>query len=240
MDALSAAAASGLRARLESLELLANNLANASTTGYKSDRESYSLYVAPEASVDDFPTTLPVISRDWTDFSQGALRATGNALDMAIDGQGFFAVNGPKGTLYTRNGAFRVRADGVLATSEGYPVRGSGGAPIQVDANRPVEILPDGTVRQSGQTVGQMELAEFVSTAALVKQQGTYFRASAAAKPGSSRVSQGKLEGSNVEGPESAVRLIAVMRQFEMLQKAINLGGEMNRRALEEVARVGS
>jgi flagellar basal-body rod protein FlgF len=239
MDALSASAASGLRARMESLDLLANNLANAATSGYKTDRESYGLYVAPEAQANDFPATLPVIEREWTDFSPGALRPTGNALDLAIEGRGFFAVNGPQGPLYTRNGALRV-AGGQLASPEGYAVRGTGGAAIPVDPARPVEILPDGTVRQGGATVGQIEIVDFPSASALVKRDGTYFRAASPPQAASGAVvGQGKLEGSNVGAPESAVRLIGVMRQFEMLQKAISLAADMNRRAIEEVARVG-
>jgi len=96
MDALTAIAASGLRSRMESLDLLANNIANATTGGYKSDREFYSLYSAPEA---ESLSTMPVIERPWTDFSQGSLRRTGNPLDLALSGKGFFAVTGPAGPL---------------------------------------------------------------------------------------------------------------------------------------------
>src|SRR5947199_6209968 len=98
MDPLTAVAASGLRARMESLELLANNVANASTGGYKADREFYGLYAAPEA--DDNGSTMPLIERPWTDLSQGPLQSTGNPLDLALTGRGFFAVDGPRGPLY--------------------------------------------------------------------------------------------------------------------------------------------
>lgn len=92
MDPLSATAASGLRARMESLDLLANNVANASTGGYKADREFYSLYAAPEA---DDGSTMPVIERPWVDLSQGVLQTTGNSLDVALNGKGFFSVQAP-------------------------------------------------------------------------------------------------------------------------------------------------
>src|SRR5947208_8328714 len=101
MDALTGAAASGLRARMESLDMLANNLANAETGGYKTDREFYNLYVAPEAAAGESPTTMPLVERPWTDFSQGTIRQTGNSLDFALSGKGFFAVDGPTGPLYT-------------------------------------------------------------------------------------------------------------------------------------------
>src|ERR1035441_9693053 len=95
MDPMTAIAASGLRARMESLDLLANNIANASTGGYKADREFYSLYVAPETAGNDSPSTMPLIERPWVDHAQGALRSTGNPLDVALSGKGFFSVNGP-------------------------------------------------------------------------------------------------------------------------------------------------
>src|SRR4029077_17190547 len=161
MDPLTAIAASGLRARMESLDLLANNIANASTGGYKADREFYSLYVAPEAAGNDTSSTMPLIERPWVDHAQGALHATGNPLDVALSGKGFFAVNGPSGPLYTRNGSFRLATDGKLTTSDGYPVRGSQGAPLNLQASRPIEISRDGTVTQSGAIIGKLEVVDF-------------------------------------------------------------------------------
>src|SRR3954451_1263983 len=87
MDSMTAIAASGLRARMESLDLLANNIANASTGGYKADREFYGLYRAPEGDSD---STMPLIERHWIDPSQGTLHGTGNPLDVALSGRGFF------------------------------------------------------------------------------------------------------------------------------------------------------
>lgn len=220
--------------------MLANNIANATTGGYKSDREFYSLYLAPEANTD---ATMPLIERPWTDFSQGTLRATGNPLDLAIAGKGFFAVNGPAGPLFTRNGSFHMAAGGALVTPEGYPVRGSGGAALKLAPAGSLEISADGTVRQDGNVVGQLEIADFTSTAGLVKQGNNYFRAAPPATrslaPPDTAIRQGHLEDSNTGSAEAAVRLIGVMRQFEMLQKAVALGADMNLRAIQEVARVG-
>lgn len=242
MDPLTAIAASGLRSRMESLDMLANNLANASTGGYKSDREFYSLYAAPEAAYNDPLATMPLVERPWTDFSQASLRATGSPLDVALSGRGFFAVNGPAGPLYTRNGSFRVAASGALITADGYPVRSRGGVPLNVGTGS-FEIAKDGTVRQNGNVIGQLEIADFTSTAGLVKRGRNYFQ-SAALPPGKAppetAVEQGHLEDSNAGSAEGAVRLIQVMRQFEMLQKAVSLGADMNLRAIQEVARVGS
>ncbi|MFN7993819.1 MAG: flagellar hook basal-body protein [Bryobacteraceae bacterium] len=241
MDPLTISAASGLRAKMESLEMLANNLANAATDGYKVDREGYSLY---SSSAGDDAFNLPTIERPWTDFSQGTLRSTGNPLHMALAGNGLFAVNGPSGPLYTRNGNFRLNTKGELVTGEGYPVRLTGGGTMQLQSKSPLDVATDGTVRQDGQSLGQIELVSFPKTDGLVKEGSSYFRqADTTAKPvpaTGTEVQQGKLESSNAGTPEGAVRLIQVMRQFEMLQRAVTLGNEMGRKTIEEVAKVGS
>jgi flagellar basal-body rod protein FlgF len=241
MDSLGAITASGLRARMESLDMLANNIANASTGGYKSDREFYSLYLAPEAESDP-PATMPVIERPWTDLSQGVLTSTGNPLDLALSGQGFFSVDGPSGPLYTRNGSFRLAKDGKLITPDGYTVRGIGGGSLVLQPSGQVDVSSDGTVSQDGNVVGQIEIQDF-PMGSLAKRGSNYFLADPSAQPSApagTSVAQGQLEASNAGTAESAVRLIGIMRQFEMLQKAASLGFEMNQHAIQEVAKVGS
>lgn len=247
MDPMTVAAASGLRSRLASLDLLANNLANAATSGYKGDSEFYGLYTSAEGRdpvTGDATFTLPVVERQWTDFSQGTLLPTGSQLDVAISGRGFLAVNGPSGPVYTRNGNLRTSTSGQLATADGYPVRGVDGKPIQVTPSTPVEITADGTVRQDGQAVGQIGMVDFKSAALLKKMGGTYFLNPDPKNPPvaatEATLQQGKLESSNVPVAEAAMRLVGTMRQFEMLQKAIGISSEMNRKTIEEVARVGS
>jgi len=241
---MTATAASGLRARMESLDLLANTVANASTGGYKADREFYSLYVAPEAQDSDSPTTMPVIEKPWVDLSQGLLTTTGNSLDIALNGKGFFSVAGPNGPLYTRNGGFHLPAGGKLVTAEGYAVRSASGGSLTAQSSLPIEISSDGTLQQNGQAIGQLDVADFTSTAGLAKQGSNYFRVvDPSVKPNvpsATSVEQGKVEGSNTGTAESAVRLVSVMRQFEMLQKAVLIGNDMSKQAIEQVAKVGS
>ena len=249
MDPLTISAASGLRSRMESLELLANNLANAETSGYKTDHPFYGLYTSAEAfnpMGDDAVSTLPVVQRQWTDFAQGTLTTTGSPLDIGLSGRGFMVVNGPSGPLYTRNGALRIAPSGELVTGDGYPVRAAAtnGKPIRVADNKPIEIAPDGTVRQGGQDLGQLELVDFKSTDSLKKLTGAAFQntdpSNVPAAAPSVQVQQGKLETSNVTVPEAAMRLVNVMRQFEMLQKAVTLDSQMNQSGIQEVARVTS
>ena len=249
MDPVTISAASGLRSRMETLELLANNLANAETSGYKTDHEFYGLYTSAEAYSSmggEFVSTLPVVERQWTDFSQGTLASTGNPLDIALAGRGFLAVNSESGPLYTRNGNLKIAPSGELVTGEGYTVRSAGtnGQSIRVASSKPIEITPDGMVRQDGQTLGQLELVEFKSTGSLKKLTGAAFQNTDPGNPPvtatNAQVQQGKVESSNVAVPEAAMRLVSVMRQFEMLQKAVTLDSEMDRSGIQEVARVTS
>jgi flagellar basal-body rod protein FlgF len=243
MDQISVLAAAGLRARMESVDLLANNIANASSSGYKGDSEFYTLFTSEAANEDapENPSTLPMIQRQWTDFSQGLLEPTNNPLDFGLAGKGFFAVTGPSGPLYTRSGNFQVLPSGKLATGEGYPVLAQGGEPITADVTEPIQVLPDGTVRQKGQDLAQLQLVDFKDTSALVKQGANYFRNTSDQKPADAtdlKVYQGKVEASNVGASQAAVRLVGVMRQFEMMQKAITISGDMSRKAIEEVAKI--
>ncbi len=244
MDPLTLAAASGLRSRMESLSLLANNLANSTTSGYKVDREFYGVYASGEASGSlGPPSTMPVIERQWTDFSQGTIEVTGNQLDVALSGPGMLAVNGPKGVVYTRSGNLRIAPGGELTVGDGFKLRAAGGDTIRVDPGKAIDIAPDGTVSQQGRAIGRIEVVNFNSTASLRKMSGTCFEntdpANAPVAATGVEILQGKLEASNVAVPEAAMRLVGIMRQFEMLQKAVTMGVDMNARAIQEVARVG-
>jgi flagellar basal-body rod protein FlgG len=247
MDALTISAASGMKSRMQSLDLLANNLANATTSGYKRDQEFYGLYSSDQSldpATGGASSTLPVIERQWTDFSQGALQVTGNPLDIALSGIGFLAVKGPSGPLYTRNGNLQILPSGNLATSEGYSLLNTNGGAIHVAAEKPIQIETDGTVKQDGQAIGQLAVVTFPSMAPLSKMGNTCFQntdpKSPATPAGNVEIQQGKIEGSNVPVAESAMQLVGVMRQFELLQKAIGINGEMDTKTIQEVARVGS
>jgi flagellar basal body rod protein FlgG len=245
MDQLTATAASGLRARTETLDLLANNISNSATPGYKSDREFYNLYISTGA---DSQTTMPNIEGAWIDYSQGMVKETGNPLDVALAGKGFLTADSPGGPLYTRKGSLRLSTTGILVTSDGYPVRANTPtthiqAKITADAG-PLQIQKDGSVVQDGQTLGALTLADWPKQEALEKQGGVYFRLTdAKLQPSAAtgvEVLQGQLESSNASPSELAVKMVAVLRQFEALTAAINMGTEMNKKAVEDVARVAT
>lgn len=245
MDNTAALAASGLRSRMEALDLLANNLANASTSGFKADVEMYGVYSADE-NFGDLRTSaaFPDISGKWTNFSQGTLETTGNPTDLALSGSGFLAVKSPGGTLYTREGSLRVAKDGTLCNKEGYAVLNEKNLPIQLDPSSAFEIARNGSIQQNGQTVGQVSVVRFNNEAALEKAGACYYKANQATGGAiqslDTEVHQGKLESSNVSPAESAIRLVSLMRQAEFLQRALTLSGEMGKKSIEEVGRIGS
>jgi flagellar basal body rod protein FlgG len=246
MDALTAAAAGGIQARIQSLDMLANNLANGSAAGFKSDSESYGLYVSAEAADSPEgtnPAILPVIQNRWTDFSQGALLPTSNATDLALSGKGFFVANTSFGPVYTRDGNFQLSRGGQLQTLDGYAVQGSDGNPVVLDSSKAFEVTPDGAVQQDGQELAHIAIVDFPDPTVLAKRGASYFQNPAGAmEPGPAsqvEIRQGKLEAANSESARSAARLVTIMRQFESLQKALSIGADMNRRAVEDVAKVG-
>ena len=239
-------ALSGLTAAASDLDVTANNIANSSAPGFKADREFFGTYLSQEAAESPDgtnPPILPVIERNWTDFAQGSMTPTGGPLDVALNGKGFFVATSPSGAVFTRDGSFRLSKDGQLETLAGYPVQGTDGKPIVLDKSKPVDIGADGTVRQGGQDIGQIAIVDFQDPAtALTKRGSNYFRLDVSdVKPTpatGAQVQQGKLEAANFQPAESAVRLVNVMRQFETMQKAMSIGVEMNKRAMDEVARV--
>lgn len=246
MDAFGIAAASGLRSRMEALEIIANNMANATTAGFKADRERYGLYWADESvSALDHGRggagASPTIESNWIDFSQGAFSRTGSPTHAALSGDGFFSVQRGDSVVFTRNGEFQLSANGTLVNTEGLAVLGVTGQPIRVDPSRPFEIRGDGTVVQSGAASGQLRIASFADSRRLEKIGHNYFR-----WPGEEReisrstaqVVQGAVESANTGPADGAIRMVTVLRQFESLQRAMQLGGEMSKRLVEEVAKV--
>jgi flagellar basal-body rod protein FlgF len=247
MDNLTLAATSGLRSRMVSLDLLANNLANANTAGYKADREFYGIYSSAEsegAAGEGSNSSMPVVERQWTDFSPGVLQVTGNPLDIALPGKGFFVANASSGPLYTRNGNLTVLPSGELGFADGSPLQSVGGGTIQLAPGKPLDISAEGDVRQGGVLMGRISVVDFKDTSALQKQGATDFRntdprntPTPVLSPG---VQQGRIESSNVPVAESAMQIVGMMRQFEMLQKAISVSSEMDTKTIQEVARVGA
>src|SRR5690606_15814244 len=208
-------AAAGMRARMETLDVIGNNIANAGANGFKADQEFYRLFDAALSRSGQGATgrpEMPFVEGSRTDFRQGALQTTGATLDVALSGPGFLVVQTPQGELYTRNGSLQLDAQGTLRTSDGLPVLGANRQPIVLTRDGEVEISKNGRIEVGGIEVAQLLVEEPAEPRALKKVGHTLFslpegiEASPAAL---TTVQQGSLEGANVNVPESAVRLIA-------------------------------
>jgi flagellar basal-body rod protein FlgF len=242
MDQISVLAAAGMQSRMQSLDLVANNLANSSTSGYKTDGEFYTMFTTEAAGEDGSgPTSVPMIQRQWTDFAPGLLEPTNNPLDFGLAGKGFFVVQGPSGPLYTRNGNFRFSTTGALVTGEGYPLLQQNGQPFHANTSQPLEVSRDGDITQNGASIGRIHFVDFQSTSSLTKFGSNYFNNATgqdALEAVGAQVYQGKIEASNVSASKGAVSIVGLTRQFEMMQKAITLSNDMGKKAIEEVAKV--
>jgi len=249
-------AKTGMEGQQTKLDAIANNLANTGTNGYKrggvvfEDLMYQNLRQAGSATSDQstLPTGLQVglgvrAAGTTRNFAQGALQQTGNNLDMAIKGQGFFQVQLPDGsTGYSRDGAFQVDANGQLVTSAGYPVQPG----ITIPANaQNVTVANDGTVTVSvpgqvaPQGLGQLQLVSFVNPAGLDPRGGNLFGETAASgtpnagAPGANglgSLQQGFVEGSNVNVIEELVSMIATQRAYELNSKAVQTSDQMLQR----------
>lgn len=233
-------ALSGLQTRLAQLDRIASDIANAGTAGYKTERVP-----TVESRRPDFGQVLQTAidvaaAPGLIDFRDGQVQTTNRDLDVALDGRGFFEIETPQGTRYTRSGQFSRQPDGTLVTSDGHVVRGDGGDPIVVGPGA-IAFEPDGTVRAGGVLAGKLKVVDFGDYIGL-RREGNHFRASAGmtptAAPTASRVLGGALEASNVQLPERMVQLTEVSRAFEALQRGITtLMNDVDGRAITELGR---
>jgi flagellar basal-body rod protein FlgF len=237
------AACAGLRAKSQALEIVANNVANLNSSGYRSHQATFrSLLMRGDSTsnplnraVNDFG----VLGDSRLDLTAGSTEQTGNPLDLAIEGDAFFMVQRAKETLYTRNGNFHRSATGQLLSAQGDPIIGEQG-PILVPSGS-VSIGPDGTISVDGAIAGKLRLARFGPGTDLQSAGMSYYSAGKAAALPASDVSirQGMLEGSNASPVSAVVSLITVQRQAEMLQRALTMfHSEFNRIATTELPRV--
>jgi flagellar basal-body rod protein FlgF len=244
MDSGYYAACAGLRAQTQALEVVANNLANINTGGYRGQQPTFHSLLANASGTGSNPLNraindFNVLGGTRMDLSQGNLDRTGNPLDLAIEGSGFFAVQTPAGTLYTRKGNFQVSASGQLTTSGGDPVLGTEG-PITLPSGT-VTISPDGTLSVNGAVAATLRVVEFAAgTSPTPVGPASYSVPSSALQPpAGSNVRQGMLESSNVNSVTATVDLIMVQRHAEMLQRALSsFYSDFNRMATDELPRV--
>lgn len=228
-------ALSGAMLKKRHMDIFAQNIANSNTSGYKKDRISFRDYLIP---VDNNPGTIEdgrsmsTISGITTDFSEGTLMRTGNVLDLSINGNGFFALEGNR---YTRNGSFGISSEGYLVTRDGLKVLGSGG-PISVQGGR-IDINNSGEVFVDDISVGKLKIVDFANKDTLKKLSGGIFVSDLPGEELEARISQGYVESSNVDVIKEMIGMINALREFESYQKMIRAFDEATQRTTDEMAR---
>lgn len=228
------AASTAMHAAGQSHELIARNLAHINVPGFRRAVASYESFDQAQDAYgpdSELPKTLGTQLQDVRfDFQQGLVDRTGRKLDVAINGDGFFQLEGPAGPLYTRSGVFFVGDGGTLVNADGLPVLGENG-PLSIPAGsspNDIQISNTGQVTVQGFNVGKLKLVSFADNRLLVPQGTTSFRAppELATQPFAGKLQQGAREMSNVSSVHELVRMIAGMRHYEAAQKALQTIGD--------------
>jgi flagellar basal-body rod protein FlgF len=250
------AVVTGSFAQERRLEALAHNLANVATAGFKADIPRFEVVPAPSppavlAALPTHPQTLlsptafvqnayPIFTGVKTDLSAGELRQTGNPLDLAINGQGWFSVETPQGVRYTRNGSFTLDHQGQVVTQDGWPVLGNGG-PITVQGSN-IIVNPSGAIIVDGQEIDRLKVVTAQENDAFQKAEHALFTLSPGATAidveAKADIKQGFLELSNVNPIQGMTALIDAMRAYESYQKMLQTWSETTSRAVNDVGRL--
>ncbi len=251
MDSGLYAAYTGLLARTQALDTASNNLANASTNGFRAQRDYFRGVLSSGlgeleqgSQVGETVNSYGVLGGSLPDLGQGTLTPTGNPLDLAISGQGFFSIQTKAGIRYTRDGSFQKSPTGVLQTAAGEPVLDSKGQKIVLPSGA-VTVSPDGTVSVASPggsgIVAKLGVVTFAPGANLTPEGANRFVANPADRPiaSTAEIAQGSLEGSNEDSIHGTMQLILVQRQAEMMQKALSVfDNDFDKTAVEQLARV--
>ena len=254
-------AVSGAMAQSAKLDTVANNLANVNTPGFKRDGQLFREYLTSynkepgavevpriPASIESFYShnggdkSFVDLDGTFSDLSQGSIRPTGNKLDMAIEGDGFFEVATPEGSRFTRAGNFAVDGEGRLVTKQGFPVQKQGGGEFKFTGPN-VVISDNGEVFENDASLGKLSLVKIANHDALLKQGANLFTLKDNLDPKMSqsteaKVSQGFLEGSNVNIVREMTDMISATRTFESTQKAIQAYDQMAGKVVNEVPKL--
>ena len=238
-------ACAGLMARTQALDTIAANVANSSSAGYRGEENVFGTVLA-EASrhgrmsaLNKATNAFSQIGDAQLDTTQGAITHTGNDLDLAIEGSGYFKIQSATGVAYTRDGHFHTDVNGRLVTDAGEPVLGDSGE-IRLTKGK-VSISASGTISCNGVMAGKLSLVTFAPGTKLVNHGGSVYGAPAGTELPASQASlqQGALEGSNVSPMEGVVKLITAQRATESMRHALTLiDGDMDRSTVQDLARV--
>ena len=219
------------------MAVVANNIANMNTTGFKREMVIYQTHEAkaPFAT----PNHLVIDRGTATDFMQGPLNVTGNTFDLAIDGPGFFQVDDGTGTYYTRNGSLTLNENNQLVTNQGYVLLDQAGDPIFIPrSSDAITVEGDGTVKLGDEVYGRLNVVEFDNPIGLRKERDSLFSTEELPRAAeASTVNQGKIEGSNVNSIVEMTNMMTVHRAYDSIKNLIDSEGQRQQRVTERLAR---
>lgn len=225
------------------LDIVANNIANMNTTGFKVEKLMVRTEPAKPARTNggSYPVKFVLDDHVARDFGQGALTKTGGDFDLALEGQGFFKVSTGDGERYTRDGSFTMTPDGKLVTQNGNSVLDEGGGEIVMDPLKgPVTIARDGTVSQGAELLGKIAVVRPTDLAAFRKDGDNLYRNTTNDTPQAApnaAIHQGMLEASNVQSITQITKLIEVSRAYESVSKMMDQTSELSRSAVERLGK---
>jgi flagellar basal-body rod protein FlgF len=236
------------------LDVLANNIANVNTVGFKADESLFEEYLSSGAHEDNFKGTDRRISYvqdrgTFHNFSQGPAQATSNPLDVAIDGAGFLAIQAPGGERYTRDGNLQINNVGQLVNQAGNPVLGTAGPIVFQPTDHDINISPDGTVTVLEGTShvdsirGKLRLVSFADAQTLLKQGNNLYSTqdgTGAQQDTKSTVRQGFVEKSNVNVVSEMANMIQVTRAYTEISNILQQQSDLHRNAIEQLSNVPS
>jgi flagellar basal-body rod protein FlgF len=236
---------SGMKAQMDALDMLANNLANINTTGFKEENAFFTYLnrsIDADPATSDLSATInrTVQARGALNTAEGSITSTGRELDIAIEGNGFLAVETPRGIRYTRNGSLHLNANSVLTTIDGYPVIDTNSRPIALGPGK-IGVNENGDVSLNDSPVGRLKIVTFDNLSSLAKEGSSLFVSpgnQGSEKISEAKIKSGYLEQSNVNAVASIVRMVEILRHFEAIQKSVNLEmNEINSKAIEKLGR---
>lgn len=245
MDSGYYAAMTGLIARMQALDAAAANLANAQTPGYRAEREFFrSALLGPDSADSQLGETMNnygLLGGDSISAAQGSLQETGNPLDLALIGQGFFEVQTQQGPRFTRDGTFERSQKGFLVTSGGEPVLSATGQAIALPPGK-ISVGTDGSISVSGGLVATVGVFTFPKDVVLSAEGANRYVPPVGTKPSLAdhfAVRQGAIEGANEDVIQGTMDLMMMQRQAEMMQKALtDFHSDFNKFATEDLPRV--
>ena len=225
---------------MRQMDVVANNIANANTTAYKGEHVLFKEYLTQRSA--DLPMSYVEDIAVKRDTQQGNLLPTENALDIAIQGDGYVVVDTPAGPRYSRGGTFQLDADRRIVTTQGYPLNGDNDQPITVgDANARITISREGTVLANERPVGKIRLVSFENEQQLRKTAGGLYTTDAEPQPvAKPLVLQGMIEQSNVQPIVEMTRMMDVLRSFQANQKMVEGEHERQLKAIREIPNLQS